>query len=80
MHRVARLCHAGIASLVGLRRRASRHDLVLAIIPVAFLFAGVLGTTMPVGSMTAVMAGALVSGLAMLDALFFNPPTDPSAG
>lgn len=77
MHRIARLCHAGFASLVGLRHRASRHDLVLAVIPVAFLFAAVLGTTMPVSSMTAVMTGALVSALAVLDALFFNPPTDP---
>jgi choline-glycine betaine transporter len=80
MHRTVQLLRSGLDRLFGLRRRASRHDLVLAVIPAAFLVAAVLGTTLSVSATTAVTAAALLSGLAMLDALFFNPPRGPTAG
>lgn len=61
-------------------RRASRYDLVLTLIPASFLIAAVLGMTLSVTATTAVTAAALVSSLAVIDALFLNPPRDPSRG
>lgn len=60
--------------------RASRYDLVLAVIPAAFLFGALAGTTSSVPTTAAVSAASVVGGLAMLDALFLNPPRRPSAG
>ena len=60
-------------------RRASRHDLVLAVIPAAFALAALLGATLPVDTTTAVAGGAGVSGIAVVDALFLNPPRGPGA-
>lgn len=61
-------------------RRASRYDLVLALIPAAFLLAAIAGSTLPVSSTTAVLAAGLLSGMAIVDALFLNPPRGPAAG
>lgn len=80
MHRFVRLLRAGFDRLFGLRCRASRHDFVLAVIPAAFLVAAMLASALPVNLTAAVAAAAVVSGLAVLDALFFNPPRDPAAG
>ncbi|WP_277542015.1 hypothetical protein [Haloarcula laminariae] len=53
----------------------SRYDLVLAVIPVAFLLtvvaSGLLGVTMR----TALAVGALLGAAVVTDALFLNPPT-----
>lgn len=57
----------------------SRHDLVLAIIPTAFVVATLLGSLVGVAAHTAVALAAFVGLLAMLDALFLNPPRRPSA-
>lgn len=80
MHRTVQLLAGGIDRGVRLARRASRHDLVLAVIPAAFLVAALLGAVGPIDATTAVLAGALLSGLAVADALFFNPPRGPAAG
>lgn len=58
----------------------SRHDLVLAIIPTAFVVAALLGGLVGISVPTAVGLAAVVGLLAMLDALFLNPPRGPSAG
>lgn len=56
----------------------SRYDLVLAVIPLAFVLgvfaSGLLSVSMQVGM---AMASAL-GGVAVLDALFVNPPEVPS--
>lgn len=80
MYRIVQLLRSGSERLSGLRRRASRHDLVLAVIPAAFVVAALLGTTLSVNATTAVAAAAVLSGLAMMDALFFNPPREPTVG
>lgn len=69
-----------VGGAAGPVRRASRYDLVLAVIPAAFLAAAGLGTASSVSVQTAVGAAAAVSGLAVLDALFINPPREPSGG
>lgn len=70
----------------GLRRladaidRASRYDFVLGIIPAAFLVAAVLKQLSVLNSTTAILLGGLIGVLAIVDALFLNPPADPSTG
>lgn len=56
-------------------RRMSRHDLVLVVIPVAFAAAILAGAASPVSIDGAVAAASVVGGLALVDALFLNPPT-----
>lgn len=58
----------------------TRHDLVLAVIPTAFVVAALVGGLAGVPARTAVGAAAGVGALAMLDALFFNPPRGPTTG
>lgn len=73
-------------SRFGLRRladaiaRASRYDFVLGVIPAAFIAAAVLHELSVLNSTTAILLGGLVSGLAVVDALFLNPPEAPSTG
>lgn len=80
MHRLPRPIEAGIDRIKAAVRRVSRHDLVLAVIPAAFLVAALLGVALDVEPTTAVGAAAGFSALAVLDALFVNPPRRPSAG
>lgn len=80
MYRAVQLLRSASDQLSGLRRRASRHDVVLAVIPAAFLVAAVLGSTLSVSPTTAVAAAAVLSSLAIMDGLFFNPPREPTAG
>lgn len=60
--------------------RASRYDFVLAVIPLAFLGAAGLKEIFGLNSTTAALFAGLVGGLAVIDALFLNPPEEPSAG
>ncbi len=57
------------------RTAVSRYDLVLAVIPLAFLLtavaSGVLGVALP----TALAGGSLLGLAGLADALFLNPPT-----
>lgn len=52
----------------------SRYDLVLAVIPAVFVVAVLLGHLLPVSPRTAITGAALLGVLAMVDALFVNPP------
>ena len=52
----------------------SRYDLVLAVIPAAFLLSMLAGHLLSIPSRTALVAGAAVGLLAMMDGLFRNPP------
>lgn len=60
-------------------RRASRHDLVLAVIPAAFLVSALFGAVLSVDWTAVVTAAAGLSALAVFDALFLNPPRGPDA-
>ena len=77
--RIVRPLVGGIGRLASARRRASRHDLVLAAIPAALLLAALASAVLPVPPATAA-AGAGLSGLAVLDALFLNPPRGRGPG
>jgi hypothetical protein len=55
----------------------SHYDLVLAVIPVAFLVSVLVGHLLPVSTRTALLAAATIGTIAMIDALFFNPPIRP---
>lgn len=71
---------AALDRVVGPVRRATRYDVVLAVIPVAFLSALLLGSTPAVPGPAAVAVATVVGLLAVVDALFLNPPRDPTAG
>ena len=55
----------------------SRYDLLLAVIPLGFAVMLAIHAALGVPFRAAVVAGALLSGVAVFDALFFNPPTTP---
>ncbi len=54
--------------------RFSRYDLVLTVIPVAFLLAGLASQITPVAPKTLLGVAALIGALGLVDALFLNPP------
>lgn len=56
----------------------SRYDVLLAVIPLVFATMLAVHVTLGVPFRVAVGGGALVSGVAVFDALFFNPPTTPN--
>lgn len=56
----------------------SRYDLVLAVIPLAFVFGVVVGEIGALALHDALLASSLVAGAAVADALFVNPPQDPT--
>ncbi len=80
MYRIAQWLRSRLDRVSGLRRRACRYDLVLAVIPVTFIVATLLGLTLSLSATTAVTGAAALSGLAVMDALFFNPPREPTVG
>lgn len=53
----------------------SRYDLVLAVIPTAFVVAVLASHLLSVPPRTLIVAASLVAALAVVDGLFFNPPT-----
>ena len=55
-------------------RRTTRYDLVLAVIPVAFLAAVAAAHLLAVPPETTMLGAAAVGALALCDALFVNPP------
>lgn len=57
-----------------LLRSASRYDLVLAVIPVAFLAAFAVAHVGAAPFRSALVVASLVGALALVDALFLNPP------
>lgn len=52
----------------------SRYDLLLAVIPLAFLASLTLGTVLAIPVRTALVGALVVGTLALVDALFINPP------
>lgn len=56
----------------------TRYDLVLAVIPSAFVVALVAGHLLSLSATTSVVGASLVGALAVLDGLFLNPP-EPGA-
>lgn len=80
MYRFIKVLRVTVGSKARLRPGASRHDLVLAAIPAAFAVAWIIGYAFSVPETTTVTAASVLSGLAVADALFRNPPRDPSGG
>jgi hypothetical protein len=54
----------------------SRYDLVLAVIPAAFLLALLSTVLLSVPLRTTLPASSLVGVLALTDTLYLNPPTE----
>jgi hypothetical protein len=55
----------------------SRYDLVLAVIPMAFIAALLAANILELSMQTTLIAAAMVAALALVDALFINPPGHP---
>lgn len=66
--------------ILDLSGSASRYDLALATIPLAFLLGAIAHLVSPVPLRVALAAGATVGLLVLVDAVFLNPPgeTPPS--
>lgn len=52
----------------------SRYDLVLVLIPAAFLLAALFGSLFSIPLNVALIGAGLVGVLAVLDGVFWNPP------
>jgi hypothetical protein len=63
--------HETLGALVD---RVSYYDLVLAVIPLAFLASALVSEVLSLSGTTTIAAASVVAGLAVVDALFFNPP------
>lgn len=55
----------------------SYYDIVLAVVPVAFLVSVLVGRLLSISTRTALVIASVVGGLVVADALFFNPPIRP---
>lgn len=55
-------------------RSLSRYDLLLAFIPTAFIVSILLGSLLSLGLQSALAGASLVGAIALVDALFLNPP------
>lgn len=58
-------------------RTLSRYDVLLLVIPAAFILALLAAQVSPLGVSPLMAAASLVGALAMADALFINPPLEP---
>ncbi|WP_226480494.1 hypothetical protein [Natrinema amylolyticum] len=54
-----------------------RYDLLLGLIPTAFAVAGIAGRIFDLSGKATLLAGVVIAALALLDGLFFRPPTRP---
>lgn len=79
MHRTVSRIRTAYGRWSGTMRAPTRYDLVLAVIPVAFLAAAVVGLTSSVSPTAAIGAAAALSAVPFVDVLFLNPPREPSA-
>lgn len=57
------------------RRRLTRHDFVLAVIPAVFALTLVAAVVLDLSIQAAIAGASLVGGVAVVDALFLHPPT-----
>ncbi len=55
----------------------SRYDLVLAVIPTAFLTALLTANLLSLPARSTLVIAAFISALVLVDALFLNPPRRP---
>lgn len=62
------------------RRSVSRYDLVLAAIPAALIWPTLFTRALGIGFEVGLLVGAIVGALALLDAVFLNPPRGPQVG
>lgn len=52
----------------------SRYDLLLAFVPVAFVFAALVGRILSLSASGTLALGSLLGMLAVVDGLFLSPP------
>lgn len=57
-------------------RTVTRYDLVLLVIPAVFVLALAAAQVSPFRASTLLAAASLVGGLAVVDGLFVNPPSE----
>lgn len=57
------------------RQSPTRHDLVLAVIPVVFALTLVAAVVLGLSIQAAIAGASLVGAVAVIDALFIHPPT-----
>jgi len=62
------------------RSRLSRYDLLLAVVPAAFLLGSIVCLAAGVPLRVAMPAAASIGALALVDGLFLNPPRRPGTG
>jgi len=65
---------SGERSTIDVLSGITRHDLVLAIIPSAFVVAMLVGRALSLSTEAAIATASLVGALALVDALFLHPP------
>lgn len=58
----------------------AQYDLVLGLIPLAFVLAMTLGTALGLSVQVMLVAAALVGVVALVDALYLNPPIEHGPG
>lgn len=61
-------------------RLYSRYDLLLSVIPAAFLVALVVSLVSPLPVTTLLAVASIVGAFAVADGLFVNPPDGPEGG
>lgn len=74
-------CQTGVVELLrSVRRSLTRYDLVLAVIPVALVLTVGAAELFGLPNRAALVGGAVVGLVALVDALFLNPPTTGRPG
>ena len=63
-------------TLVDVLAEASRYDLLLGVVPVAFAVALVVASVLSVSLVEAMFVAATIGVLVIVDACYFNPPID----
>lgn len=64
-----------VSTLIGVLTSVSRYDLVIGVIPLVFAVALAATGALDVATHRALAAAAVVGVLALVDALYLNPPT-----
>ncbi|MDJ1432935.1 hypothetical protein [Halostagnicola sp. A-GB9-2] len=67
-------------TLVDVLTAATRYDLALGIIPIAFAVALVAAFVLAVPVQYALLPAAVVGAVVVVDACYLNPPVDPDQG
>lgn len=64
-----------VATLIGVLASVSRYDLIIGVIPLVFVVALAATGALDVATHEALAAAAIVGVLALVDAIYLNPPT-----